>query len=129
MCSIYLLVIKVSSGVEVLRNLRLNMSFALEFVYRCLPCGTCLDHADVAHGSVLFHGKYNYATEVAKSAVYSVQTVLADGFFVSSILSHYFLWDILILVVWKVWRCYIVWNKNWFIIGLPIIMILGEMGW
>jgi len=63
--------------------------------------------SSVHHGSILGHGKLNKPTEIAKTAVFSVQAVLADGLFV--------------------WRCYIVWNKNWFIIGLPIIMILGEM--
>jgi hypothetical protein len=40
----------------------------------------------VAQGSGVGHGKFNHSTEIAKSVVYSTQTLLADGFFVSSIL-------------------------------------------
>jgi hypothetical protein len=90
-CSMYLLAIT---------NLSID-------VYRAIHAFASIGRADVTHKYLLFHGKYNYATEVAKSAVYSVQTVLADGFFV--------------------WRCYIVWNKCWYIIVLPIIMVLGDM--
>jgi len=63
-CSIYLLVIK-------------NLSIG---VYRAVHA------SDVAHGSVLFHGKLNYPMEISKSAVYSVLTVLGELY----IVSHYF---------------------------------------
>lgn len=61
--------------------------------------------ADIPHGSVVFYGKLNEPTVIAKTAVYALETVLADSFFV--------------------WRCYIVWNKHWPIIVLPTIMVVG----
>jgi hypothetical protein len=37
----------------------------------------------------VFYGQINHPTQVAKTAVYSAQGILADGFFVSSGLSAF----------------------------------------
>jgi len=72
-------------------------------VYRAVKA--FVDYADIPNGSIAFYGKLSDPTEIAKTAVYSLQTILADSFFV--------------------WRCYIVWNKRWSIIVLPVIIVLG----
>jgi len=72
-------------------------------VYRAVKA--FVDYADIPHGSIVFYGRLNSPTEIAKTALYALQTILADSFFV--------------------WRCYIVWNKRWPIIVLPGTMVLG----
>jgi len=72
-------------------------------VYRAVKA--FVDYADIPHGSIVFYAKLNAPTEIAKTALYALQMILADGFFV--------------------WRCYIVWNKRWYIIVLPVMMVLG----
>jgi len=48
-----------------------------------------IDDADTPTGSMTVYGQLNSASEVAKTAIYAVQTVLADSFCVSFII--YFL--------------------------------------
>jgi len=72
-------------------------------VYRAVEA--FVDYTDIPHGSIAFYGRLNAPTEIAKTALYALQTILADGFFV--------------------WRCYVVWSKRWYIIVLPVIMVLG----
>ncbi|KIM75047.1 hypothetical protein PILCRDRAFT_827604 [Piloderma croceum F 1598] len=64
-----------------------------------------VDDANTPAGSMTVYGQLNSASEVAKTAIYAVQTILADSF--------------------CVWRCYIVWRKSWVIIILPVFMVLG----
>src|ERR1700685_1602742 len=92
-------------------------------VYRAVKA--FVDYADTPHGSIVFYAKLNAPTEIAKTELYALQMILADGFFVSSMISSYYRLCILILVAYKVWRCYIVWNKRWYIIVLPVMMVLG----
>jgi len=77
---------------------------------------------------MVLYDKLNHPTQVAKTAVYSAQAVLADSFFVSSGLSAFLIFSVLISVARKVWRCYVVWDKRWPIIVLPVIMLVGTAG-
>jgi len=72
-------------------------------VYRAVEAFVA--YADIPHESLVFYGKLNNPTEITKTAVYALQTIVADGFLV--------------------WRCYIVWGEHWSIIVLPVIMVLG----
>jgi len=71
----------------------------------CRAVQAFVGYADIPHGSIVFYGKLNEPTEIVKTAVYASETVLADSFFV--------------------WRCYVVWDKRWPIIVLPITMVIG----
>jgi hypothetical protein len=42
----------------------------------------------------VFYGKLNHPTKVAKTAVYSAQAILANGFFVSSGLSAFLIFRV-----------------------------------
>jgi len=63
-----------------------------------------VEYADVPKGSLVFYGKLNDATELAKNIVYVLQTIVGDSI--------------------VVWRCYIVWGKRWPVTIVPILMLL-----
>ena len=57
-------------------------------VYRAVEAFVA--YADILHGSLVFYGKLNNPTEITKTAVYALQTIVADGFLVSSEASFYY---------------------------------------
>ena len=50
-----------------------------------------VDDADTPTGALTVYGKLDSASEVAKTAIYAVQTVIADSFCVSFIISFFLL--------------------------------------
>jgi len=64
-----------------------------------------IHNADVARGSLLFYGNLSNATETVKSVLYVLQTFLGDSF--------------------VVWRCFVVWGKQWLVMILPVTMLFS----
>ena len=42
-----------------------------------------IDYANIPHGSIVFYGKLDEPTEIAKTALYSLETIVADSCLVS----------------------------------------------
>jgi hypothetical protein len=89
---LYVLAIAVSSGLNQSTMTYISFQHLSIDVYRAIYA--FVDSADIPHGAIVFNRKLNDPTQVAKSAVYSVQTLLADSFFVSSVLSLVTLWRV-----------------------------------
>ena len=76
-------------------------------------------------GPAAFFNRLSEFTQMFGSTLYVAQTLLGDALVVScanakplnSLLIH-----------WQIWRCYLAWDKNIFVVAFPLLLLLGSTG-
>jgi hypothetical protein len=82
-------------------------------------------HSTIENYADKYYAKFAAFQDIFKSAIYTVATVCADAFIVGL---RYYHWDPFSHLVTQVYRCFIVWGKSYFVIIVPFLLFLADIG-
>lgn len=81
-----------------------------------------------ADGTALdYYSNLSNPLQAAKTAIYVILTLVGDGFAVSRCILHLLASHAHIKIP-QIYRCYVVWNRKWYIIPGPLLLLCGTGG-